>query len=295
MTQKIVQRCRHAVERFAISEFENGENVKNLNMKPAFILRTWVAYVLFNVGLFLPVFIFKVSDAVKVQLNVEVAVLFGLWAIFGGRCGKRVLRWFAAGFGLFYMVALVYKSYAGALLGLYLKDANFFNDYSFVIGGMSFLLDALNFSIWVYLAGVTGIIFLIGLIFWGARTIFEGVPVPALGRATRLGLIALGLIAILIGSLFPQKTADLQMPLSSVITEMMANIRRSLESRENLKNFYDDRSNQLLTITLSILFPRLRMCSSSFIESYGSVVYKRPHFTPAYLQMLEVLEKSLNQ
>ena len=146
MTQKIVKRYRQAFKRPVISEFENGENVKKFDKKSAFIFhaRTWVAYVLFNVGLFLPVFIFKVSDAVKVQLNVEVAVLFGLWVIFGGRCGKRVLRWFAAGFGLFYVVALVYKSYAGALLGLYLRDANFFNDYSFVLGGMSFLLDALN-------------------------------------------------------------------------------------------------------------------------------------------------------
>ncbi|MFC1997328.1 sulfatase-like hydrolase/transferase [Chloroflexota bacterium] len=294
MTKKIVKRYSEAFKRQVASEYENGDNVDDLQKKYAFTVRThiWVAYVLFNAGLLLPVFIFKVSDAAKVQLNLEVAVLFALWAIFGGRCGKWGSRWFAAGFGLFYVVALVYKSYAAALLGLYQREANFFNDYSFVLGGMSFLLDALNLSLWVYLAGVTAIIVLIGLIFWGARTTFEGILIPALGRATRLGIIALGSISILVGGLFPRITADLQMPLSSVTAEMMENIRRSLESRENLKTFVTidptdsyDYAQYPLSETPDVFF--------IFIESYGSVVYKRPHFASPYLRMSEALEKSL--
>ncbi len=294
MTQKIVKRYRQAFKRPEIFEFENGETIKKFDKKPAFIFRarTWVAYVLFNVGLFLPVFIFKVSDTVKVQLNVEMAVLFGLWALFGGRWGKRVLRWFAAGFGLFYVVALVYKSYAGALLGLYLRDANFFNDYSFVLGGMSFLLDALNLSIWVYLAGVTGLIFLIGLIFWGSRITFEGILVHTLGGATRNGLIVLGLIALFVSVLFPKRTADLLLPLNSVTVELTENIRRSIESRENLITFATidptdsyDYAQYPLSETPDVFF--------IFIESYGSVVYKRSHFTPPYLEMVEALERSL--
>ena len=139
---------------------------------------------------------------------------------------------------------------------------------------------------------MTGIIFLIGLIFWGARTTFEGIPIPTLGGATRYGLIVLGLIAILVGGLFPKLTADLQMPLSSVIAETAENIRRSLESWENLKTFATidptasyDYAQYPLSETPDVFF--------IFIESYGSVVYKRPHFTPPYLQMLEVLEKNL--
>jgi hypothetical protein len=294
MTKKIVKRYSEAFKRQVASEYENGDNVDDLQKKYAFTVRTqtWVAYVLFNAGLLLPVFIFKVSDAVKVQLNLEVAVLFALWAIIGGQCGKWGSRWFAAGFGLFYVVALVYKSYAAALLGLYQREANFFNDYSFVFGGISFLLDALNLSLWVYLAGATAIIVLIGLIFWGARTTFEGIRIPALGRATRLGIIALGSISILVGGLFPRITADLQMPLSSVTAEMMENIRRSLESRENLKTFVTidptdsyDYAQYPLSETPDVFF--------IFIESYGSVVYKRPHFTLPYLRMSEALEKSL--
>ncbi len=294
MTKKIVKRYSEAFKRQVASEYKNGNNLDDLQKKYAFAARTriWVAYVLFNAGLFLPVFIFKISDAVKVQLNLEVAVLFALWVIFGGRWGKRGLRWFAAGFGLSYVVALVYKTYAAALLGLYQMEANFFNDYSFVLGGMSFLLDALNLSLWVYLAGGTAIIVLIGLIFWGARTTFVGVPTSALGSATPISLIVLGLIAILVGSLFPKKTADHQMPLSTVIAEVMENIRRSLESRENIKTFMTiDPTNTYnyaqypLSVTPDVFF--------IFIESYGSVVYKRPHFTPPYLEMSEALEKIL--
>jgi hypothetical protein len=294
MKREIITKYSEAFNGQVFSENENGANIDDLQKKYVFSARTrmLVTYVLFNVGLLLPVFIFGVSDAVKVQLNLEVAVLFSLWAIFGGRWGKRGLRWFATGFGLFYVVALVYKSYASALLGLYQKEANFFNDFSFVLGGMSFLLDALNLSLWVYLAGGTAIIVLIGLIFWGARTSFGGIPIPALGRTTRFGLIALGLIAILVGALFPKQTADLRMPVSSVTAETMENIRRSLETRDYVKTFATIDPTDSYNYAQYPLFETPDVFFI-FIESYGSVVYKRQHFTSPYSEMSEALEKNL--
>lgn len=285
---------RDVFKRQAGSAFEKGANVAHLLPMKIFTvdLRIWLAYVLFNAGLLLPVLIFKVSDAVKVQLNLEVAILFALWAIWGGRWGKRGLRWFAAGFGLFYVFALVYKSYAGALSGFFQREANFVNDYSFVFGEMSFLLDALNLPVWAYLAGGAAIIILIALIFWGARKTFQGGPVPFPGKATRFALIALGLIAMVVGSLFPKSTADLQMPLSSVTAEITANISRSLVSREDIKAILTmdpsdsyDYSQYPLSKTPDVFF--------IFIESYGSVLYQRSHFTRPYFQMAEALEKSL--
>jgi hypothetical protein len=277
-----------------VSEYGTRDNPKGLYKKKVVNANTrmLVAYVLFNAGLLLPVFVFGIDDALKVQLNLEVAVLFSLWVIFAGRLGKRGLRWFAAGFGLFYILALVYKFYAGALSGLYQMEANFFNDYSFVLGEMSFLLDALNLSWWVYLAAGTGIIVLVGVIIWGARRTIEGVPISSLGRPNRIGLIAFGLIAILVGSLFPEQTADLRLPVSSVTAEAAENIRRSLETRDYIKTFaaiepgdsydYDQYS---LTETPDVYF--------IFVESYGSVLYKRQHFTVPYLAMLGKLEQSL--
>lgn len=255
-------------------------------------MSVWASYVLYNVGLFLPVFIFNVSDALKVQLNVEIAVLFALWAVWGGRLGERGVRRFAAGFGLFYVFALVYKSYAAALSGFFQRDANFVNDYSFVIGEMSFFFDALNLPWWAYLLGGTAILVLIGLIFWGARKTFVSGPIPTPGGATRFGLIALGLIAVILGGIFPGGTADLQMPVSSLTAEVTANIRRSVESREDIRTIMSvdpsetyDYSKYQLAETPDVFF--------IFIESYGSVLYQRPHFTPPYLQMAEALEQSL--
>jgi hypothetical protein len=294
MTNKIDTKNSEAFNRQVVSEYENGDNVDDLQKKVVFTPRTrlWVIYVLFHVGLLMPVFIFDVSDVVKVQLNVEVAVLFSLWAIFAGSWGKRGLRWFAAGFGVFYVLALVYKSYASALLGLYQLDANFFNDFGFILGGIPFVLDALNLPLWVYLAGGTAIIVLIGLIFWGARTTFEGVPIPALGRPTRFGIIALGSIAILSVSLFPKQTADLRMPVSSVTAETAENIRRSLETSDYIKTF------NTIDPTESYNYAQYPLSETPdvffiFLESYGSVVYKRQHFTPPYLEMAEALEQSL--
>ena len=277
-----------------VSEYVSGNKSNDLNNKKVFNhqARLLVAYVLFNAALLLPVFIFDINDALKIQLNLEVAVLFFLWGIFAGRLGKRGLRWFAAGFGLIYVFALVYRFYAGALSGLYQMEANFFNDYSFVVGEMSFFLDALNLSWWVYLAGGTAVIALVGLIFWGARITFEGIPIPSLGRTNRFGLIALGLIAILLGSIFPKQTADLRMPVSSVTAEAAENIRRSLETRDYIKTFAEIKpgdsynyAQYSLSETPDVYF--------IFVESYGSVLYQREHFTAPYLEMLGELEQSL--
>ena len=294
MKWKFVTKNSAAVRRQGIPEFEIRNRINDLQKKKIFTARTrlLLAYVFFNLGLLLPVVIFDISDAVKVQLNLEVAVLFSLWAIFAGRWGKQRLQRFAVGFGLFYVVALVYKFYAGALLGLYQMEANFFNDYAFVFGEMSFFLDALNLSWWVYLVGGMAIIVLVGLIFWGARITFEGVPSPNLGRSTRFGVVALGLTAILVGGLFPNQTANLQLPVSSVTAETAENIHRSLETRDYIKTFATidpidsyDYAQYSLSETPDVFF--------IFVESYGSVVYKRQHFTGHYLEMLEELEQSL--
>jgi hypothetical protein len=137
------------------------------------------------------------------------------------------------------------------------------------------------------------IIALIGLIFWGARKTFEGGSIPAPGKETRYGLIALGSVAVLLASMFPKPTADLQIPLSSVTAEMTANINRSLDSREDIKAIVTmdpsdayDYSQYALSRTPDVFF--------IFIESYGSVLYQRPHFTPPYLHMAETLEESLD-
>ena len=290
----MIKRYRARLNRPVISEAESGRKGVNSRRKALFDPRTRLVlgYVLFNLGLCLPVLIFNASAAVKIQLNLEVALVYALWAIFGGRWEKRGLRRFAAGFGLFFMFALIYKSYAGALAGIYQSEPNFFNDYSFVLGGMTFLFDALNLSLWLYLAGIGALILLVSLIFWGARATFEGVPISALGGGIRFGVIAFGLIAILVGVLFPKPTADLQLPVSSVTAEIGENIRRSLESRVDLATFTAldptdtyDYAQYPLSEMPDVFF--------IFIESYGSVLYQRPHFTPPFVEMSEALEKSL--
>ncbi|MBN1669185.1 MAG: sulfatase-like hydrolase/transferase [Anaerolineales bacterium] len=259
---------------------------------PVALIRVWIAYFLFNLGLLLPGVLFMAEPAVRVQLNAEVALAFTLWSVWGASWDKRRRRWFTAGFGLFYVFALIYKSYAAALAGLYQLQPNFFNDYSFVLGGVSFLLEGLNLAAWAYLAGVSALVVLIGLIFWGARATFEAGPVAALGKTTRLGLIALGLTATLGAAIFPGKTAALQLPVSSITAEISANLRRSLASQDDLGDFMSmdpagtyDYSQYDLSERPDVLF--------IFVESYGSVLYQRPHFTPPYLEMMAALETSL--
>jgi phosphoglycerol transferase MdoB-like AlkP superfamily enzyme len=73
---------------------------------------------------------------------------------------------------------------------------------------------------------------------------------------------------------------------------MIENIRRSIESRENLKTF------AIMDPTDSYDYEKYPLSETPdvffiFIESYGSVLYKRTHFTSSYLQKLITMEKSL--
>jgi len=294
MLQKIVKKYHEVFIMPVVSGPSNGDAIDDFQKEYTSRgqIRIWVAFVLFNIVLFLPPYLFKAGGPIKVQLNMEVAILFALWAIFGRQFGKRFLRWFTTGFVSFYLIALVYRSYSGAMSVFYQRDANFFNDYSFVLGGLSFLLDAMNLPFWIYLVGSTAIIILVGLIFWGARKTFVDSPISDLGRTTRIGLVSLGLIGILVSGLFPKLATDLQMPVSSVTTETIENIRRSLASRENLKTFATidpassyDYAQYTLSETPDVYF--------IFFESYGSVVYKRQHFMPAYVEITEAWEEKL--
>lgn len=255
-------------------------------------VRIWAAYLLFHTLLFLPAYLLSVSGFPQGVISLEVAVLFALWAIFGKTWKPRKLRLFSLLFVFLYAIALIYKSYAGVLSGIYQRDANFFNDYSFVLGGIVFLFDGLNLSAWTYLAGGVGLIAFISLLVWGTRITFEGIPLSALGKSTRFTLIALGGITMLVGGLFPKKTAALQTPVNSITIEIVANIQRSAASRDSLEMFAAidpsqtyDYSQYPLSQTPDVIF--------LFVESYGSVLYQRPHFTPSFIQMSEALEESL--
>jgi phosphoglycerol transferase MdoB-like AlkP superfamily enzyme len=82
------------------------------------------------------------------------------------------------------------------------------------------------------------------------------------------------------------------MPVSSVTAEIIENIRRSLETRDYIKTFSEiepsdsyNYAQYSLSETPDIYF--------IFVESYGSVLYKRQHFTAPYMEMMEALEQKL--
>lgn len=254
--------------------------------------RVLAAYLLLNAGLFLPGLLFRSGDPFKFQLNLELAVLFALWAVLGARWGKQALHRFAVGSGWLYVIALVYRTYTGILSGMYHMEANFYNDISFVVDNLPFFLDAMNLPLWVYGAGVVAVIACLILVFRGVQMTFERVPVQVLGRGVRAGLISMGGIAVLAGSLLPGSTTAHPIPLSSLTVELAENVRRSLESREKI--------NTLLAMDPGEVYDYTQYSLSEkpdvffiFVESYGSTLYRREIFTDAYLEMAGAVEKSL--
>ena len=107
----------------AISGWEGfvDENVEVLDLKHSFfaITRLLISFIIFNTVLFLPLLIFKISNNFKFQINLEITIFFAIWVIYGGRFGKRELRWYQIGFSLFCVISLIYFSYASAVFGLY--------------------------------------------------------------------------------------------------------------------------------------------------------------------------------
>lgn len=222
------------------------------------------------------------------RLSLELTVLVALW------CNIRWLR-HPAMRGLvvgFYLVALAYALYEAVVSSIYRVDPVFYSQYYLARDGLPFLARHLQTSFLTYLVAGLGLVGALILIMGGVNLLLVSAAEPQLHRAAPIGMALLAGFALLAGVLYQHRTAQPEMVVSSLVFKLRQNIAASIQLYEDIASFDDDTALR----AYNYLPYRLRNKPDIyliFVESYGSVLYKRPDYAEAYTRLLGELEQQL--
>lgn len=222
------------------------------------------------------------------RINAELAIMLALWVNVAW-LRRGAVRWLMT---LAYFIALFYYIYESAMIYLYRDEPIFYNHYFLARDGLKFLADNLNIPLLIYFAVLIGAAIVVSAIIWLIRTLVNGQLPTNLSYPTRLIFSALALATLLSTALYRDVSADPRMVLSSLSFKLEKNIAASIALYNSIANFDD------ADIYTAYDYSRYKLAQKPniyllFVESYGSVLYKRPDWREAYLDMLQSAETRL--
>ena len=248
------------------------------------------ALILLNTLLFLPAMLF-LQPEYFFSFNLEVSFALVLWAIFASRWQKKGLIWFWRGFLFLLYFALIYKSYASVLLGIYQMQPNFYNDVSFIGDGLPFLLGSLDVPKWYYVAFVLAVLSLFTFLWHFTKALLVK-RATKIGRSAQILAVSFGVVLLLYSGISLGMNAELPTGINSLVAETKQNLSASRVSYQNLDAFIAQNPYATYDYAQYDLAEKPNVYII-FFESYGSVLYKREHFLPAYTEMAKAFETRL--
>lgn len=224
------------------------------------------------------------------RINVELVVLAALWVNVAW-IRRPAFRLSAL---LLYFVMLAYYLYESIMRYLYSDEPIFYSHYFLVRDGLSFLLEHMHISLGLYIAAAGGLVLAIGTIVALFRLIVDQRLPAELSRATRMTLNALALAAAISAVLYQNASADPRMVVSSLAFKLEENITASVSLYHTIANYNDAEIFRTYNYARHDLArkPNLYLI---FVESYGSVLYKRPDWKVAAEAMQDQMNKKLTE
>jgi phosphoglycerol transferase MdoB-like AlkP superfamily enzyme len=279
----------------------------------------WISYLTLNSFLFLPLYLlnqdsttflpfstFAFNDPVEAgerlllwrnnldifRLNAEILLLLTLWVYLRWlrySAARWLFRWL---FGLIYALALSYSLYESVMLSMYHTDPVFYSHFQLALDGLPVVFRHLQVPLSLY--GIAGLGFVAGLIVIGKLigTLIGGVPVERLNRWSK-GSLALLACLVIVSVVTQQETlASPKMEVNSFAYKLHQNIVQSITLRERISAFDDTAAQNAYNYADHKLLrkPKIYLI---FVESYGSVLYKRPDYRQAYSELLDELQAQL--
>ncbi len=223
------------------------------------------------------------------HVSAEFVLLTGAWVLLAPR---RFLRRAAAVLTpTVFLLALAYHVYEAVVRSVYQMEPDFYNQYRFIVDGIGYLAEHVNVSGMLYLgvglgilAGVGGI----GLLFYGLGTSVR----LGLNGWSRWTLIALSALVLISAGVWRGALAAPDAPISSLTAKVMENVAASRSTQAQVNRLRD------ASVVGAYDYAELRLAKRPnimliFVESYGSVLYKRPDYALAYTALLDELQSSL--
>lgn len=274
----------------------------------------WALFTLLNLLLFLPRYLFNMESETLLpqslwrdgwwlglnqlllwrsnldpwRLSVELTALVALWAWIPA-LRRPALRRVVMGI---YIFTLIYAAYEAVMASIWFLDANFYREYFLARDGLPFLLGHLQTGWWVYALVLTGFAAAIALLVLLLHLLLASADAPAFGRGSRIVMGFLGTAVVLVTLFFRPWTAQAEMVPSSILFKLQQNVRESFRLRDEVAA-YDDRTQLRAYDYSKVNLLRKPDIYLIFIESYGSVLYQRPHFTEAYRALARELTSTL--
>ncbi|MCB9139937.1 MAG: hypothetical protein H6642_16460 [Caldilineaceae bacterium] len=222
------------------------------------------------------------------RVNLEIALLAVIW-VYIAWLRRPVYRWI---FLVIYLVALAYYLYESIMLTFYAVEPVFYSEYMMARVGIPFLLEHLRFPLLAYGGALLLIMALLGLIALLTRLLLDENVAASLSRWSRMALLAL--IVGLAGTTIHYRAALAQpeMVVSSLSYKLQRNVAQSLARRDETDGFdvasiYTAYDYDGLTLDET---PNIYLI---FVESYGSVLYKRPDYQRHYTALAQELNAAL--
>lgn len=224
------------------------------------------------------------------RLSLEVVLLAALWVnvrwLWRHQRGYRVL--FAVGYAL----TLSYAVYESISLSLYQIDPVFYAQYRLATDGVPFVVEHLRWPWPLYLAGLAAALAAIAGLLLLIRSLIGGAPPQRLSRRTRLAIAALAAWVLLAPLALAVPLASPRSAINSLAAKLEQNVGESLALWRKIDAF-DSGAPQRAYGYSGQKLVRKPDVYLIFVESYGSVLYKRSDWRRDYEALLAGLEQDL--
>ena len=224
------------------------------------------------------------------RLSAELTLMVALWVWFGSL--RR--RWVSVAFGLIYGLILLYAAYEAVVVGIYLLEPSFYAQFFLARDAIPALLEHLQAKGTLYL---TASLFLIGafalvVVLW--RLLLWCSTRSRFSRLSRWLLTALVVWTLSVIGLQGQQSAQPAAVVSSFALKLWKNYRTSQTLYQRLQKL-DTPQRGLVYDYRAFPLAQKPDIYLIFVEAYGSVLYQRPDFTAAYVNLLHELTVQLQE
>ena len=226
------------------------------------------------------------------RLNAEIALLVALWVnvrwMHRPR-NRRVFRWF---FLIAYFAAWSYYLYESIMLSLYQVDPVFYSQYQLIVDGIQFVVPHLRLPVGAYIVAPLALVAGVTIVATLIRTLVGGVDIERLSLWSRISLTLIALLAVAATLKYQATLAGPTMVVSSLVYKLQKNVAASVTAYYNVLAIGDAAPYDAYDYSGHNLFEKPNIYLI-FVESYGSVLYKRDDYREAYTSLLSQLEQAL--
>jgi len=274
----------------------------------------WSAFVLLNVLLFLPMALLDPQSSKLLpsstfqggwwavfnqlfiwrdnldpwRLSTDLAVLIALWVW----VPPLRRRWIGGLFGMLYLLNLVYALYEAIVSSIYLLEPSFYSQFFLAVDGLPFLFEHLHTGWWVYVGALVSLLASLAAVVWLTTILLRSGAAPGLLRVSRVAIALLAAVSLAVTAAYQTYTARPEMVFSSFGYKLHKNLAVSAQIQEDVQRFDGGSVQEIYNYSGSLLAEKPDIYLI-FVESYGSVLYKRDHFRAPYVSLLETLEITL--